>query len=137
MTILYSLESILSMPYIGRISCGFPSPADDHLDEAIDLNREYIKNKSSTYFGRVSGDSMIDAGLENGDLLIIDKSLKPKHGNIAVCFLDGDFTVKRIRIVKGKIWLMAENKNYQPIEITPDNELMIWGIVVHSVKNLL
>lgn len=137
MKILYSLESILSMPYIGRISCGFPSPADDHLDEAIDLNREYIKNKSSTYFGRVSGDSMIDAGLENGDLLIIDKSLKPKHGNIAVCFLDGDFTVKRIRIVEGKIWLMAENKNYEPIEITPDNELMVWGIVVHSVKNFL
>ena len=137
MTIIYSLESFLSMPYIGRISCGFPSPADDHLDEAIDLNREYIKNKSSTYFGRVSGDSMIDAGLENGDLLIIDKSLKPKHGNIAVCFLDGDFTVKRIRIEEGKIWLMAENKNYDPIEITPDNELMVWGIVVHSVKNLL
>ena len=137
MTIIYSLESFLSMPYIGRISCGFPSPADDHLDEAIDLNREYIKNKSSTYFGRVSGDSMIDAGLENGDLLIIDKSLKPKDGNIAVCFLDGDFTVKRIRIEEGKIWLMAENKNYDPIEITPDNELMVWGIVVHSVKNLL
>jgi DNA polymerase V len=125
------------MPYIGLISCGFPSPADDHLDEAIDLNRECIKNKSSTFFGRVSGDSMIDAGLEDGDLLVIDKSLKPKDGNIAVCFIDGEFTVKRIKIEKDRIWLIAENKNYDPIEVTENNELAIWGIVVNAVKYLL
>lgn len=137
MTIIYSLDSVLSMPYIGLISCGFPSPADDHLDEAIDLNRECIKNKSSTFFGRVSGDSMIDAGLEDGDLLVIDKSLKPKDGNIAVCFIDGEFTVKRIKIEKDRIWLIAENKNYDPIEVTENNELAIWGIVVNAVKYLL
>jgi DNA polymerase V len=125
------------MPYIGLISCGFPSPADDHLDEAIDLNKECVKNKSSTFFGRVSGDSMIDAGLEDGDLLVIDKSLKPKDGNIAVCFIDGEFTVKRIKIEKDRIWLIAENKNYDPIEVTEHNDLAIWGIVVNAVKYLL
>jgi DNA polymerase V len=135
MQVHYSLSSILSLPYIGLISCGFPSPADDHLDEAIDLNKEYIKNKSSTFFGRVNGDSMIDAGLDDGDLLVIDKSLKPQDGKIAVCFIDGEFTVKRIKIENGRIWLMAENKNYQSIEITEGNELTIWGIVVHSIKN--
>jgi DNA polymerase V len=80
---------------------------------------------------------MIDAGLEDGDLLVIDKSLKPKDGNIAVCFIDGEFTVKRIKIEKDRIWLIAENKNYDPIEVTENNELAIWGIVVNAVKYLL
>ncbi len=137
MKISYNLDSVLSLPYIGPISCGFPSPADDHLDEAIDLNRECIKNKSATFFGRVSGDSMKDAGLDDGDLLVIDKSIKPKNGHIAVCFLDGEFTVKRIKMDESGVWLMPANKDYKPILVTPDNELAIWGIVVNAVKYLL
>ncbi len=117
------------------ISAGFPSPADDHLEDRIDLNRELIRNKESTFFGRVEGDSMKNVGIEHGDLLVIDKSLEPKNGKIAVCFIDGDFTVKRIKIEKEAIWLIAENEKYKPIRVTKDNDLLIWGIVVHVIKS--
>jgi len=116
------------------ISAGFPSPADDFLDTSIDLNKALIKNKDATFYGRVKGDSMIGGGLSDGDLLIIDKSLEPKNGKIAVCFIDGDFTVKRIKIEKEFIWLMPENKNYQPIKVTSDNDFVIWGIVTNVIK---
>jgi DNA polymerase V len=96
------------------ISAGFPSPADDFLDASIDLNKVIIKNKEATFYGRVKGDSMIGAGIHDGDLLVIDKSIEPKDDKIAVCFIDGDFTVKRIKITKDIIWLIAENKNYPP-----------------------
>lgn len=118
------------------ISAGFPSPADDFLDTSIDLNKELIKNKSTTFFARVKGNSMIGAGINDGDLLIIDKSIKPKSGNIAVCFIDGDFTVKRIDITMDVIWLVAENKNYKPIKVTADNDFTIWGIVTNIIKSV-
>lgn len=118
------------------ISAGFPSPADDHLEDIIDLNQHLIKNKEATFFGRAEGDSMIGAGIGNGDLLVIDKSLRPKNQNIAVCFLDGGFTVKRIKIEKDMIWLVAENEKYQPIKVTSENDFVIWGIVTHCIKDL-
>ena len=118
------------------ISAGFPSPADDHLEDVIDLNHQLIRNKEATFFGRAEGDSMINTGIGNGDLLVIDKSLSPKNNDIAVCFLDGEFTVKRIKIEKNIIWLVAENKNYKPIKVTKENEFVIWGIVTHCIKDL-
>ncbi len=118
------------------ISAGFPSPADDHLEDIIDLNQQLIKNKEATFFGRAEGDSMIGAGIGNGDLLVIDKSLRPKNDNIAVCFLDGEFTVKRIKIEKDIIWLVAENEKYQQIKVTSENDFVIWGIVTHCIKDL-
>ena len=118
------------------ISAGFPSPAEDHPEDVIDLNKHLIKNKEATFFGRAEGDSMIRAGIGNGDLLVIDKSLRPKNQNIAVCFLDGGFTVKRIKIEKDTIWLVAENVKYQPIKVTSENEFVIWGIVTHCIKSL-
>lgn len=117
------------------ISAGFPSPADDHLEDRIDLNRELIKHKDATFFGRVEGDSMKNAGIEHGDLLIIDKSLEPRNGKIAVCFIDGEFTVKRIKVENEVVWLIAENEKYKPIKVTKDNDLVIWGIVVHVIKS--
>ncbi|MGA9588660.1 MAG: translesion error-prone DNA polymerase V autoproteolytic subunit [Salegentibacter sp.] len=116
------------------ISAGFPSPADDYLDSCIDLNRELIKNPDTTFFGRVKGDSMREAGIHNGDLLIIDKSLEPRSGKIAVCFIDGEFTVKRIKIEKDVIWLMPENPDYKPIKATADNDFLIWGTVINVIK---
>jgi DNA polymerase V len=116
------------------ISAGFPSPADDFLDASIDLNKALIKNKDATFYGRVKGDSMINGGLSDGDLLIIDKSLEPKNGKIAVCFIDGEFTVKRIKLEKDLIWLMPENKKYRPIKVTSDNDFVIWGIVTNVIK---
>ena len=118
------------------ISAGFPSPADDFKEIRISLDKELVKNSESTFYARVSGDSMIEAGLDNGDLLIIDRSLEPENGKIAVCFIDGDFTVKRISREKGKLYLKAENKKYKPIEIREDNELIIWGVVEYVIKKV-
>ncbi len=133
-----SITTAVQLPLVQEgISAGFPSPANDFLDISIDLNKELIKHPSTTFYGRVRGESMINAGLSDGDLLIIDKSLEPKNNKIAVCFIDGEFTVKRIRIAEEKLWLIAENENYKPIEVTEDNEFMIWGIVTTVIKNVL
>lgn len=130
-------SSELDLPVVeAGISAGFPSPADDFLDASIDLNKILITNKDATFYGRVKGDSMIDAGLSDGDLLIIDKSLEPKDGKIAVCFIDGEFTVKRIKITNKCIYLVAENKNYKPIKVTDDNDFLIWGIVTTVIKSV-
>ncbi|HLO72747.1 MAG TPA: translesion error-prone DNA polymerase V autoproteolytic subunit [Flavobacterium sp.] len=129
----YSTE--LELPYVDvGISAGFPSPADDFIELTIDLNRELIKHKDSTFFAKVKGNSMKNAGIFDGDLLIIDKSLEPQDGKIAICQIDGDFTVKRIKKENGVVWLIAENEDYKPIKVTEENELMIWGIVIHSIK---
>ena len=118
------------------ISAGFPSPADDFKEIRISLDRELVKNRDATFYAKVSGESMVGAGLDDGDLLIIDRSLDPKNGKIAVCFIDGDFTVKRI-IKKGTdLYLKPENKNYKPIKIDEENELQIWGIVTYVIKSL-
>ena len=131
----FAIPGIYNFPFVGSITAGFPSPADDHLDKSIDLNSEIIKDKDATFFGRVEGDSMTGAGIEHGDLLVIDKSLEPKNGKIAVCFIDGDFTVKRIKVEGQVVWLIAENEKYKPIRVTKDNDLLIWGIVVHVIKS--
>ncbi|MDX1774012.1 translesion error-prone DNA polymerase V autoproteolytic subunit [Oceanihabitans sediminis] len=131
------LSTPIKLPFVASgISAGFPSPADDFLDLNIDLNKHLIKNPSTTFYGRVRGDSMIDAGIHDGDLLIIDKSLNPTNNKIAVCFIDGEFTVKRIKVEKECVWLIAENKNYKPIKVTEDNEFIIWGIVINVIKYL-
>ena len=123
-----------------EIKAGFPSPAQDYVENGIDLNRELVKNPSSTFFGRARGNSMEGAGIFDGDLLIIDKSLEPREGAIAVCFIDGEFTLKRIHFEKHDgqvtaIWLQPENEEFSPIKVTQDNQFIIWGIVVHSVRS--
>jgi DNA polymerase V len=118
------------------ISAGFPSPAEDFKQERLSLDNELIKNKEATFFARVSGQSMIDAGLSDNDLLVIDRSLSPANNKIAVCFLDGEFTVKRLKVEKDEVWLQPENKNYQPIKITEENDFVIWGIVTNVIKKV-
>ena len=118
------------------ISAGFPSPADDFKEVRISLDKELVKNQESTFYARVSGDSMLEAGIDDGDLLVIDKSLSPENGKIAVCFIDGDFTVKRIVKEKGKLYLKAENKKYKSIELSEESELIVWGIVEYVIKKL-
>lgn len=118
------------------ISAGFPSPADDFKEQRISLDKELIKNKEATFFARVSGQSMIGAGLDDNDLLVIDRSLEPTHNKIAVCFLDGEFTVKRLKVQKGQVWLQPENPNYEPIQVTEENGFMIWGIVTNVIKRV-
>ncbi len=118
------------------ISAGFPSPADDFKEIRISLDKELVKNKESTFYAKVSGDSMVDAGLDDGDLLVIDRSLSPENGKIAICFIDGDFTVKRIKKEKDKFYLIPENKNYKKIRIKKEDTLLIWGIVTYVIKKI-
>ncbi len=126
----------LELPFIDAgISAGFPSPADDFIELSIDLNKQLIKNKDTTFFAKVKGHSMKNAGIFDGDLLIIDKSLEPQNNKIAICQIDGEFTVKRIKIEKGIVWLIAENEEYEPIKVTPENDFIIWGIVTSSIKS--
>lgn len=128
-------ESDLSLPFADMgIKAGFPSPAQDFMDLSIDLNNELIRHPASTFYGRVKGDSMIDAGVNDGDILIIDKSLEPKNGDMAVCFIDGEFTIKYIKIEKTVIWLVPANEHYKPIKVTEENDFLIWGIVTYSIK---
>ena len=118
------------------ISAGFPSPADDFKQERLSLDSELIKNKEATFFARVCGQSMIDAGLNDNDLLVIDRSLPPSHNRIAVCFLDGEFTVKRLKVEGDEVWLQPENKQYKSIRVTPENDFVIWGIVTNVIKKV-
>ena len=129
-------QTSLSLPFASEgIKAGFPSPAQDYMDISIDLNKELIKNPASTFYGRVSGNSMKGEGLADGDILIVDKSLEPHDGDTAVCFIDGDFTLKNIKIEKDIVWLVPANPEYQPIKVTAGNDFMIWGIVTYSIRN--
>ena len=118
------------------ISAGFPSPADDFKETRISLDKVLVRNKEATFYARVSGDSMVGAGLDDGDLLVIDRSLNPENGKIAVCLIDGEFTVKRIKKEKNKLYLTPENNKYKPIELKEENELIIWGVVEYVIKKV-
>nr|WP_322113406.1 translesion error-prone DNA polymerase V autoproteolytic subunit [Prosthecochloris sp. SCSIO W1103] len=124
----------LELPFaLSEISAGFPSPADDHLELKLDLNKALIRHPSATFYGRVKGDSMIEAGIGEGDILVIDKSLDPKEGDIAVCFLDGEFTVKRIGKQDGGLCLMPANEKFKPILVTGDSDFLVWGVVTYVI----
>lgn len=118
------------------ISAGFPSPADDFKETRISLDEELITNKEATFFAKVNGQSMIGAGLDDNDLLVIDRSLEPENNKIAVCFLDGEFTVKRLKVKNDEVWLQPENPNYPIIKITEENDFIIWGIVTSVIKKV-
>lgn len=129
-------ETVLALPLVdGGIAAGFPSPAQDYIDLKIDLNKELIANPSSTFYGRVKGASMQDAGIVDGDILVIDKSIEPQDGDTAVCYIDGEFTLKYIKIKSDAIYLIPANSNFQPIKVTEDNNFCIWGVVTYSIKS--
>ncbi len=122
--------------FLMSVSAGFPSPADDYMETKLDLNNFLVKNPSATFFVRVAGDSMIDVGIHTGDILIVDRSLNPKEGSIVIAVINGELTVKRLHYIQNKLFLYAENKNYQPIEITEEMNFEVWGVVsnvIHSV----
>jgi DNA polymerase V len=131
-----SVNSELRLPFIDiGISAGFPSPALDFTELSIDLNKYLIKNKPSTFCGFVKGHSMKNVGIFDGDILVIDKSLEPVNNKIAICFIDGEFTLKRIKIETKQCWLLAENEDYKPIKVTEENDFIIWGIITFSIKS--
>lgn len=125
----------IPLAYTG-VSAGFPSPADDFKELRISIDQEVVKNEEATFYARVDGQSMQGAGLDDGDLLVIDRSKEPKDNSIAVCFIDGEFTVKRLKVEEECIFLIPENPNYKPIKVTEDNQLIIWGVVTYVVKKV-
>ena len=124
----------LRLPLVSAsVEAGFPSPADDHLERGIDLNEELIRNSAATFLVRVKGDSMRDAGIHAGDVLIVDKSLTPTDRKIVVAMIDGNFTVKRFRKRGVQVFLEAENPDFPPIEVTEGQELSIFGVVSYII----
>ena len=124
-------------PLLGAgVSAGFPSPADDYIEENIDLNEHLILNPFSTFFLKVCGESMINSGIYDKDLIIVDRSLIAKPGNIVIAMIDGEFTVKRLSKKDNRFYLKAENRNYPDLHFNNDNNVQIWGVVIYSIHNL-
>ncbi len=119
-----------------RVQAGFPSPAQGEYADSIDLNRALITNPAATFCARVIGDSMVDAGINEGDLLIIDRSITPHDGCIAVCFIDGDFTVKRLSVRDDGVFLTPANAAFPELPVREENNFQIWGVVSHIVKRV-
>ncbi len=127
----------LKLPLVDAfISAGFPSPADDYLESKLDLNHLLIQHPSSTFFARVRGNSMIDVGIHDGDILIIDKSLEPQPNSVLVCFIDGEFTVKRVQKKNGDYYLIPQNKDFAPIKIEKSSDFRLWGVVTYCIHKL-
>ena len=120
----------------GRVQAGFPSPAQGEYADTIDLNRALITNPAATFCARVIGNSMVDAGINEGDLLIIDRSITPQDGNIAVCFIDGDFTVKRLSIRDDGIYMTPANAAFPEMKVQEDSDFQVWGVVSHIIKKV-
>jgi len=122
--------------FIAKVPAGFPSPAADYEEDKLDLNKHLIRNPAATFFVRVAGDSMVKAGIHDGDLLVVDRSIKPRDKNVVIAAVDGELTVKRIRIRKNKLTLVAENENYQSQEINEEMEFEVWGVVTNVIHAL-
>lgn len=122
--------------FLTPVQAGFPSPADDYVEKSLDLNELLIEHPAATFFVRVEGNSMIDAQIHSGDVLIIDRSLRAKSGSIIIAVLNGDFTVKRLILKKEKTFLVAENPKYPPIEILEENDFQIWGVVTYVIHKI-
>lgn len=123
------------IPYaLEKISAGFPSPAQDYIDKVLDMNEHLIKNETSTFIVKVASLSMLNAGIDIDDELIVDRSLDAKHGDIVVALIDNEFTVKRLMIEESRKWLKAENPEYKNIYLSEEQELIIWGVVTCVIK---
>jgi DNA polymerase V len=118
------------------VSAGFPSPAADYEEGKLDLNKHLVRNPAATFFVRVNGDSMLGAGIHTGDLLVVDRSLEPIDKSVVIAVVNGELTVKRIRLRKGKITLQPENENYPPCQITECVEFEVWGVVTNVIHSL-
>lgn len=130
-------ENSRSLPYFeGGIKAGFPSPATDFEGTQISLDKVLVKNFEATFYAKADGTSMIGAGIDDGDIMVIDRSIEPTDGKIGVCLIDGEFTVKRIKVEKDALYLMPENDSFQPLKIEEGNKLFVWGIVTYIIKSV-
>lgn len=131
--------TIMELPFVdGGIKAGFPSPCQDYMTESIDLNKEIIRHKETTFLARVSGNSLMDAGISDGDIIVIDRSLEVNDGDFVVAFIDGDFTLKEFKRDKDNhcAWLIPHNDSYSPIKVTEDNNFIVWGVLTYTIKKL-
>ena len=132
-----NFSSKLSLAFAPTIKAGFPSPAEDYLHDSLDFNRDLIKHPEATLYGRVSGDSMIDAGINDGDIAVIDRSLQPSDGDIIVAFVNGEYTIKFLDLTHkedGYIELRPANSDYSPIRVNVSDDFRVWGVVVWTIK---
>ena len=139
-TLYFFIENLQAFLPIGEkpilaraVPAGFPSPADDYIETHLDLNSHLIKHPAATFFVIAEGDSMTDAGIRSGDMLIVDKSVSAVHGKIVIAAIDGELTVKRLSRLEGRVQLLPENSRYKPIDITNEQDLVIWGVVTHVI----
>ena len=140
--ILYSadLSSELELLFADQgIRAGFPSPAQDYMSDSIDLNQELIRHPANTFYARAVGDSMKGCGIDDGDLLVIDKAIDPQEGDIVVAYIDGEFTLKKVKLEPdGRcLWLIPANDEYPPIKVTDENDFIIWGVLTYNIKRQL
>jgi DNA polymerase V len=122
--------------FLSGVSAGFPSPADDYLDRKLDLNEHLVKNPAATFFVRVAGDSMLGAGINDNDILVVDRSLEPYSGSIVIAVINGELTVKRLMKNKKSCRLVAENPDYPDLEIDEETPLVIWGVATYAIHSL-
>ncbi|MCD7968825.1 MAG: translesion error-prone DNA polymerase V autoproteolytic subunit [Alistipes sp.] len=129
------VEREVSLPFADHgIQAGFPSPAQDYIDEALDINKIVVRNPLTTFYARVRGDSLIDDDIKDGDLLVIDKSLEPRSGDLVVAAVEGEFTLKYLEVNPQGVWLMPANENYDPIPLDPEDPFQIFGVVTWYLK---
>lgn len=131
------LSSPCPLPlFLARVSAGFPSPADDYLEDHLDLNQYLVKHPAATFFVRAAGDSMVDTGIHTRDVLVVDRSLEPGNNSVVIAVIDGELTVKRIMKSGGKLFLVPANPRYQPIEIQEGMDFEVWGVVTNVIHKL-
>lgn len=123
--------------FLSRVPAGFPSPAEDYVEGSLDLNEHLIQHKEATFFVRVQGESMIGAGIHNGDLLVVDRALEAADGNIVIAVVDGELTLKRLSRRNGQVRLLPDNPRFRPIEFNDDQALEIWGVVTNVIHRVL
>lgn len=131
-------DSSFDAPLMGEVKAGFPSPAED-IREKLDLVKLLVRHKASTFFFRIDGVSMVDAAMDDGDIIIVDRAIEPYNNCKAVCYIDGEYTVKRIEMLDGKVRLMPANElntKFKPIEVSPENQFIIWGVVTYTIKKM-
>jgi DNA polymerase V len=130
-------EKSYQLPFIKGISAGFPSPARDYMEDSINLNHALIQNPNWTFLGEVEGDSMQGAGIANGDIVVVDKSLDARHGSIAICCIDGGLTIKKLHMHNSELYLLSANVKYKPIKVSNENDFSVWGVVTHTIKKMV
>ena len=128
-------QSLLIPMFAARVPAGFPSPADDYIDRNLDLNEFLVRHPAATFFVRVAGDSMVNAGIHSGDILIVDRAETPADGSIVIAALNGELTVKRLARDQGQVFLVPENPAYSPMRVGPDMDFEVWGVVVHVIHS--